>query len=608
MTLSMRVFTLNCGNGSLGETAAEQLLEQFENTDTDLFILNCQEVNFNQALSELANRRQNIVALAGPPMVTHTKPLTQLHNNTGMMTIILHKRDITVIVEGDKQARRAASRFGGSSYNKGGVLTRIVASKEGEIFTIDDINAHLDAFSDATRAQDWANIHRLQKYPVTDWKSLCDAIPDLSCSGYDANTRNKLSLGEMQVNLCAWENPIDWDMKSLVMAPLGNVRESQYSTYKSDQPEILDEVDPKRANRTRGGMVDLVAYNDVEAARERLQSSDSALFKFSSIAISPKRKESRDHAVIGSDEIIITNKSDFARVREAIVCSLVEAAPQLASYLLSEDFEDNEENKIYLLEVYKRYLSPEGLLQKHLQLHAERLHYLEQFQNQNLEVEEKFKQQIFFGPQPWFAIDDEEQPFPTLEELKQRADYQYSVFMLLNLHSQFLNASASKQERELVQHIVDNSLTNMPKDLPSIEQQKWIKQTNQLLSINSLLHSYDRHLQQETEKESVKAAAEATSGLLQEKVSLIAGLKETLTDNKNPGEMLENMDNALDSRVKSLLEQHRHDDFLTKLYHKLKKLITGSELSYGGFFVAETTKLLDEESTPIVAPNSDQSV
>lgn len=596
MGLSIRVFTLNCGNGSLGETAADKIVQQFEETNADLFILNCQEVNFDKALSELTNRKPDAVVLAGPPMVTHTKLSTQLHHNTGMMTIIIHKRDLQVAVTNNPPARRAANRFGGSGYNKGGALTRIVASREGESFTIDDINAHLDAFSDATRAQDWANIHRLQKYPVSDWEGLCAAMPDLSCSGFDANTRNKFSSSEMQAYLGAWENPIDWDMQSLVLAPLGNVRESQASTYKSHQPGILEVADPKRPNRTRGGMVDLVAYTDVGAAKKQLQSRDSVLVKTSAISVPPQENESRDHAVIGSDEIIITKKTKFDRVREAIACSLVEAAPQLAAHLLSDDFEKNKANKTYLLEVYKRYLGPEGLLQKHLQLHAERLRILEQSQHENPEAEEQFKQQLFLGSQPWFITDED-------ESLEQNADYHHSVFMLLNLHSQCLAEAASKEERESLQLIMERALA-MPKDLPLTEQQEWIKQTKQLLSINKLLYSYDRHLRQETEK-NLLTTPEQPNILLKIKVDMMTSLKERLKADKNPGEMLSEIDTELDNEVKSILTLHRHDDFLTHFYHKLRKLITGTDLSYGGFFVTETTKILKEEATPGVAPKAD---
>lgn len=595
MGLSMRVFTLNCGNGSLGKTAAKEIVEQFADTDADLFILNCQEVNFDKALKELANLHPEAVVLACPPMVTHTKPLTHAHRGTGMMTIIIHKRDLNVAVVENKQARRGTSRFSGSGYNKGGALTRIVVSRGDEKFTIDNTNAHLDAFSDATRAKDWANVHRLQKYYVTDWKELRAAIPDLSCSGFDANTRNKFSSVEMEVHLGAWENPIDWDMKSLVMAPLGNARESQVSTYKNHQPKILDEADPKRPNRTRGGMVDLVAYTDVVAAKKRLESRNSALVESSAISLPPKENESRDHAVIGSKEIIITKKRNFDRVREAIACSLVEAAPQLAAHLLSDDFEKSKENKDFLLEVYQRYLTPEGLLQKYLQLHAERLRILEQFRPQNPEAEEQFKQQLFLGPQPWFIMDEDE----SLLSLEQNADYHLSVFMLLNLHCQFLHESASKEECESLQLIVEGALAKMPKDLPQTEQQKWVKQINQLLSINKLLYSYDRHLQQETKN----ASKEEPDILLGIKVDMITSLKQTLKADKNPEELLSDIDTELDNEVRPMLTLHRNDDFLTQLYHKLRKLITGSDLSYGGFFVAETTKILIEEPASGTAPN-----
>ena len=212
MSLKLQVFTLNCGNGSQGKSSSAAIVAEFVNSGADLFILNFQEVDFNAALDDLREiaEEAGLKITTGPTMVTHTKLSTQFHNNTGITSLMLHRSDLEVAIDPrhSAKARREDSRFG-KGYNKGGLLTRlIVHNAQSECFSIDTFSGHLDTFSDASRALDWANLHRLQKRKVNKWSELCLAIPDSSCSGFDANTRNRLFFeGEKLHSSCAWQSP-----------------------------------------------------------------------------------------------------------------------------------------------------------------------------------------------------------------------------------------------------------------------------------------------------------------------------------------------------------------------------------------------------------------
>ena len=60
-------------------------------------------------------------------------------------------------------------------------------------------------------------------------------------------------------------------MQALIMAPLGNHRFSQRSTYHSELKDVLITPDKNREGRARGGMLDLVAYTDKHRARADLK-------------------------------------------------------------------------------------------------------------------------------------------------------------------------------------------------------------------------------------------------------------------------------------------------------------------------------------------------
>ncbi|KTD24047.1 MULTISPECIES: hypothetical protein [Legionella] len=604
MPLKMRVFTLNCGNGSLGEQASTELVSQLSSSQADLFILNCQEIHFDwaiQALRQMADKK-GLIVRASPHMVTHTKFGTHFHNKTGMMTLILHKKEVKIEAIESTVTRRGPKRLS-SAFNKGGIFSRIRISKtiagKAALFTIDNVNAHLDAFHDAVRAQDWANVHRLHRRKVTSWDELKEAIPHLICSGYDANTRNRFYAdGNKTINRCAWEAPYDEDMQSLMIAPLGNVRESQFSTYRSNDPDILSKPAQNRKNRSKGGMLDIVAYTDLDAVKKQLASANLPLVQPSEISISAESNGSRDHNVIGSRIVIIDErKNDFDRVREVIACSLAGVAPQLAAHVLSDDFADSPAQREYLLTVYQHYLSPQGLLQKYLQLHAQRLQYLQDFEKQEtVRGRDAFCKQMFYSPQPWFAS-HETDGFNTKEGLIQLANNQNCLLTLMALQSKFLNEAVSEKESEVLCTIVNKTLEKMPKNLALNEQQKWIKQTYQLLSVNKLLQEYDRHLTLEAGEGNVKPLGDIDP-LLTHKKQKIADLESALLADTDPEQVITDLQTQLE-QIKETLAEHRHNDFWSVLYRKLKEILTGASLARGGFFVVDVKKQIQSEDKSV---------
>lgn len=590
MAIKLKVYTLNCGNGSLGEATADKLSSDFIESGVDLYVLNFQEADFNKVIDDLRKAvedKPGLTITTGPTMVTHTKLGTQFHNNTGMMSLMIHKSDLHLRIDEQHsgQARREAKRWG-SGYNKGGMLSRIIASKTEESYSIDTFSGHLDAFSDASRAMDWANLHGLQKYAVNSWEDLCTAIPDLSCSGYDANTRNRLSSVGSQ---CAWEAPYRPDMQGLLMAPLGNNRISRPSTYHSEKADILTTVDIKREGRAKGGMLDIVAYSDKLAALVELQNSLLPKVDGEASFIAPEPGQSRDHDVIGSNEVILQEgKGNFDRVREGIACALVSAAPQLTSYLLSDEFIESKENEAYLLTAYQSYLSPTGLLQKRLQLQAEKLEYLFQYQKRTeAEFIDEFQQQMFAKTEPWFAIEGDE-PFDSIETLKHLVQMQELEYRLDKLKSKFLNQTTSSEEGCAIHLIVQQLLHKLPKNLSQEEQKQWLEQVKKILLCNQLVQQYDGYLKQANQF----IDSSTTSGLLLAvKLEKITECKGILVSDKQPSEILADMDRQLKMN-KEDLSQHRDDDFLSKLYRSLLAIIRRPSLSQGAFFVSQTERYL----------------
>ncbi|CDZ76140.1 hypothetical protein BN59_00406 [Legionella massiliensis] len=622
MPLTLQVYTLNCGNSTPGQEVAKSLVEDLANSDTDLFILNCQEVDFNEAMEDLqkAIGTTDLVVSKGPRMATHTKFSTQFHKDTGMMSIVLHKPEVSVEFD-DKvsgHARRDGERIrGGSGYNKGGMLTRIKATKGQETYSIDAVNGHLDAFSDAQRAQDWANVHGLQKFNVTNWTELCGVIPHLSCSGLDMNTRNIMSQdshGTIQSEN-AWDHLSNPDMQGFAMAPLGNHHQSRPSTYLNiEGVDVLNRADKKRVGRAKGGMLDVVSHTDIDAAKTQLASSTSAVVELDGSIIQPVAGAARDHSVIGSSEITLDPRQDeVERVRDAIVCALVDAAPELAKHLLSDAFtSDSPDNqKAYLLKAYQLYLSPNGLLQRHLQLHADKLGYLAQFEK-SLPADAPpklladFKQQLF-SEAPWLAIRKPES-LGSLADLEQAASIHSALLKLDELKSKYLCAAGSEEERNIAAQIITNSVKHLLEadDLPRLGT--WIGQTEKLLAFNQTLQIYERYLPKAPEGRGHDAQQElpASEQLLLEKREIISDFNMALTQDQEPSQILASLHETLNSEEKtSKLEKHRDDSLLYELWRKLKALVSkDGALSKGGQFARDAKEQLSRAEDTELAPGN----
>lgn len=586
MSLKLQVFTLNCGNGAQGKGSSAAIVADFVDSEADLFILNFQEVDFNAALTDLreAAQKTGLKITAGPTMVTHTKLSTQFHNNTGIMSLMLHRSDLGVAIDPSYsfEARREDSRFG-KGYNKGGLLTRlIVHNTQQEHFSIDTFSGHLDAFSVASRALDWANLHRLQKHRVSKWSELCLVIPDLSCSGFDANTRNKLFFkGKKPQTSCAWRAPYTAEMQGFIMAPLGNHRLSQESTYHTELKDVLITPDKNREGYARGGMLDLVAYSDKHAIRADLKS----LVDETAFAIPPELSAARDHAVIGSKPFSLEKENnEFDRVRIGIACALVDAAPQLAVYLLSDKLRENEVNRVFLLTVYQAYLSPAGLLQKQLQLQAKKLEYLARYQEQTMDQElvNRFQQLLFDQTKPWFLSDAIE--FPITQEKLQGILIQHKLeYEIDRLKSRFLHQAKCPEEWRAIHLITGQFLQHLPEQS---ESKQWLEQAKKVLLSNRLVHKYAYHLYQIKANEDPDATSK-NGELLADKQEKVKDLQAILEVDDRPEVILRGLELKL-QEYKEELSQHRDEDFLSKLYRGLVAILKQKPSpSQGAFFVSQ---------------------
>ena len=270
--LTFRAITANCGNDVIGIAASEKIATQLIDDQLDFIVINCQEVNFantkKQLQEALGDNSDYSVALLSK-MSTHTKPLEQLHRNTGLASFVIHKNNLTVQVTGRVKARRDVSRFSGSGYNKGALVTDFkVTTASGAPLRLQTVSGHLDSKNSSKRTQDWANIHSaIAKKSVKDWRELLQVMPNVRIAGYDANTRNQF-VSPHQEPIKIWElDTVPQELKAFQQAPLGGVHYSLNSTYKTSVATIDTDSDPKRPGYVRGGMMDFVDIgSDVETA------------------------------------------------------------------------------------------------------------------------------------------------------------------------------------------------------------------------------------------------------------------------------------------------------------------------------------------------------
>ncbi|KTD10761.1 hypothetical protein Lgra_1727 [Legionella gratiana] len=393
MSFKYRAITANCGNDAIGSVASQQITDLLIKDEADFFIVNCQETDFNKTKEQLESRTPKgytIECLS--QMATHTKFGTQFHHNTGITSFIIYKKDLIISSIHVVEARREESRLkGGSGYNKGGLVTDFtITGSDGKGIKIQTVSGHLDASKKIKRNQDWHTLYKATLKNVKTWDDLVDACPHLLLSGYDANTRNQLDDEDNEKNM--WDSPDDYpEIQALYHASLGGVHYSRQYTY-NHVFEPHDVRDPNRLGYAARGMLDFVGVSDGRIGQKEVITNQQV------IQIQPENGTRRDHSVIVSPIQDYTLLSPFERVKNQVAARLQGVAPQLACDIRA--FKENEKEK--LVEIYKDYLNPDGLLDKAIALHTRKL---ESFNRLNgLLINSSIQQEIadvLFGE--WFT-------------------------------------------------------------------------------------------------------------------------------------------------------------------------------------------------------------
>jgi len=351
MDLTIQAFTLNCGNGTPGLATCKQLINELLYSKTQLMVLHCQETHVSHTLAQLraAIGKKEIEILSSDPMVTHTSFKNQFHHQTGLITFILYKNDITVQLEPTQCIRRHDHRWQ-KGYNKGGILQKFGVQSGDQWYHIASINGHLDAFNAQARQQDWMNLNNLFWKPCRTWDELADWAPDMVLAGWDANTRNSIKkLHHGRVSRNVWELSNRKDIKFMLQFPLGNHRESSVST-KSPQGDFSELLrrDPQRPHSAKGGMLDIVSYQDVQQIL--CKKSSSVQVHPARTVISPEADQPRDHCVIGSQQMVLHPQSSLARVRQLMATAIEKSHPVLARQILRS----KEPDKSLLFTLYQQ--------------------------------------------------------------------------------------------------------------------------------------------------------------------------------------------------------------------------------------------------------------
>jgi len=606
----MKVLTLNCGNDAPGQATAARIVSDMITDKCDLMLLHCQEADFEKTLAQLRESLGLLLVTPIQKMVTHTKLSTQFHNRTGLMTLVIYNPELTIEFNDEdlKQIRRDNSRLS-KGYNKGGMYSRFtVTKKENDEFvkySIAGTNAHLDAFSEVTRLQDWSNIHGIQRIAADNYADLATKLPHMIASGIDMNTRNKIINKEFYN---PWQvTPLLPSMQSLVMAPLGNKRMSSESTYQSNISGILKTNDKNRKDCVRGGTLDIVSYNNKEAALRQLRKIkglwDNEILKLELIDsagvtdIPPDNNSGRDHSVIGSDKIIgDPKKADFDKIREFISCSLVFAAPKLAEYILSNEFDQNADNETCLYTLYKTYLAPEGLMQKQIAMQAQKLEYVESLTgdaNRTAVFIERF-----FPNKPWFECVETPKSH---EELQFIIKKHQSLMELEKLRFDFFKMAQTIEEQNVVLHLIHNATNKLNETTDIKELEKEFKQAEKLLQFNQLLKDYSNHLNlkyvdplDKSASTSIADSPVDSAELLVTKKTIISQLQAILILTQKPTEIHSRLIETINDNMQNL-GKDRYNGSIINFLRKLKLFLTGLESpSHGKLFVAKAKDVLEK--------------
>lgn len=386
-----RAVTANCGNDTLGTEASAQIAHLLiEGQGLDFIVINCQEVDFEKTRLqlELLVKEEGYSVKCLATMVTHTKPSTQFHSNTGIATYVLHKSDLTLQTESVIAVRRNGQRFSGSGYNKGGVVTDFtITRKEGapeeERIKIQSISGHLDSNNSNKRNVDWANLHRASsKEKVESWDALVLACPTLNISGYDANTRDKLEW-DYAINLLM-DRPDAPEVQAFHRAPFADRHFSSEVTYSKLGKDSIE--DSKRPGYAKQGMLDYVGIADGSEPKEMITTKHV-------INIGIEDSTERDHAVlISPPQEYSVAKPEFEVIKGQIASRLYHVAPKFAQEI--RHLSDDEQSKHQLVSIYNIYLSTNGLLNKAIALQTPKLELLNRFVGAEFITSDEVKQQL----------------------------------------------------------------------------------------------------------------------------------------------------------------------------------------------------------------------
>ncbi|KTC94515.1 hypothetical protein [Legionella erythra] len=606
--LTFKALTANCGNGTPGEAATQNIQAAVQ--DADITFIFCQEADFGKTKDELqANLPGNLTITPIHQMVTHTKGKTQLHKRTGIMILAIHSQEVMIKKNEEDQLRiRRGARISGSAYNKGGVFSHVTVEKNNEQFILNLTSAHLDSSKEETRALDWANIHQAQRVSATNYQQLCQRLPDTVVSGFDANTRNQLQGNEKSIN--SWnEGHRIPAMQSLVMAPLGNHRESRESTYKTSLENVLDVPDKKRPRYAKGGMLDLVCYNFPDTAREQAESKTFAIEEasfFEPVAES----ESRDHAIIGSHAVKLKKSSDFDKVRHYIGCALALAAPELAAHVLSESFQDTDDNQRYLFELHQLYLSPEGLLQKKLYDHAANLKFLNGELQKNASPEDVAAITMHLFPEkPWFSFPNRHIPLQ-LSDLVAHSQFLTHWSELDSLEQFCLVNGFSVQEKMLMIIVLYNARNALKQATTEAQQALIVQQTEKLIQAIQILCDYKEHLDQENRTAEIgqEETAADQDELYIQKGKVVNRMINILMQSQSPAIALNNLHKEV-NEAQNMLATHRDTDPFSCMLRWLKSLLSPRWAeTHGAFFAKSMSSALKENEVNLNPVSEDMDL
>lgn len=364
LTIKIIGVTANCANSTMGELASSAIANLLKHEDKpSAVIINCQEVNYKKQLKQLQKTltaTADLALISSGLMVTRTKFETEvLKGHTGMATfVIFNKNKVNASFTSDE-----SQQVRGQNKNKGGFLnTLMISEKDGLVsHRVRTITGHLNSNSEKKRANDWKNIKQKNAFKAQTWEELVAKTPILQVAGYDANTRDIWDLSTNKQSSLWNKEILNPHIAPLALAPLGTQRYSAENTYKTQLLAITP--DKKRPGFAKCGSLDFVALqNNTNFSTQAINhiGYEPAFFN-----LRGEDGTKRDHNVIISALIKVNAVSDFERVRNYIASELIMANQELIRNIVS--LEESEVNKVTLLAIHQRYLSPEGELIAKLQ-------------------------------------------------------------------------------------------------------------------------------------------------------------------------------------------------------------------------------------------------